>query len=299
MILRGVVGALALVASIAPGATAVTPIGFQGIGSCPGVQLHNVSINAPGNLTAHVIVRGEVCLPDRSYPFEIDEWTPEPLPLVVPGVPTGNVALRDSDGDGVPVASVERGTLVVHGDGTFEFRDVREEPLGVVDPDDDDPDNPLPSNPPGARVSARAGCERDAVCVTATVRGTPVDRDVDQHVSVAIVTDAIYGESRLRPLEIQRDVVVVNDAPEEASTRPRSGSRPQQGYSVGAATVRAPCPGPGSAASPEIDLKGLVNQHVMSYSRNELPPVAVVRCAITALWGGVAVPVPPVEAPPR
>ncbi len=268
--------------------------------ACPRVAVEDPRVDERPDGGARVTAEIVACTPDgmeRRVP--IDQSVPGPFPISIPDAPTGNVPAEDADGDGVPVVYVERGTFTIRGDGSFGYSDVRREPTGLLDPDDADPSNPGAPAPPSATVLLRAGCERDAICADASIRGTPVDRDESRRASLVPATDAAYGATGLRPVEIAPDAVIVHGAPPPggATTPPVSQGIPAQRVAVGSAEVRTPCPGVATGTTPTVALTGVLNRHVISYPVRELPPIANVRCLVTGFLGDTVVPVPPVAVP--
>ncbi len=294
---------LALLVAISPAVLALDPAGVDGVDSCPGVSIREIRLTFFQNGSVAVEIGLRVCVrKGQEYPVEFATTTPALVPLVVPGVPTGTVITRDADGDGVPVISIERADLVIYDDGSHEFRNSREEPTGLADPDDADPDNPLRPTPPSGHATARAGCEPDAVCVAAQTDDTPADQDLDEHASAGVATNAVHATTGLRPVSIQEDAVVVSGSPvpERTATEPVTKGIPAQSVRLGSAVVNTPCPALGSVVTPTLELTGVVTRRVNSFERQELPAMRDARCLATGLLTGAVVPVAPVavEAPP-
>ncbi len=293
-----VVAAACLVLA-APGAAARSDETVFVTGACPSVDVDFVHVIVEGDGRSHVEAVGEVCTTDgERHPVAVNESTPPAIPIVLIGIPSGILVPRDGDGDNVPTIAIERYTIIVHGDGRIEERDFYEVPTGLVDPDDADPDNPIPRVDPSGGASVRVGCERDAVCVSARLRGTPVDRDVAERASVAPFTDALDEAVGHRPASLSEDAIVLDAPamPDRAATSPTGVEASGERAAVGAAGARVDCPGPATVTTPPSSAEGSINRHVGSSVVTEPTLSSVARCAVTSLVRDVRVPVGPTSA---
>ncbi len=282
-----------------PTAGAAPTLASFGLDSCPGVTFRYVQVSVFGN--GQVRIRGfiEACASDNERtPVAVNETTPALVPLELRRIPSGIIVPRDADRDGVPTLAVERVTVIVHEDGRIEERDFVEEPTGLVDPDDGDPSNPMSPIDPHARASAGVGCERDAVCIAATLRGTPADRDVDARANAGPATDAVHGATGMRPVELTPNALAVRSSvpPVDAITPPMSSGVPEERVAVGSATARAACPSPAAVITPASGIEGIADRHVGSSELRELSLAATLRCVLLSLVANRVVPVGPVGA---
>ncbi len=282
---------VALAAVFAPTSLATGPF-VIGPDSCPGLTVPYVRIESASNGSAHVEIPAVICDPVFGRRDAVIDVTTSSLFPVVADVPTGRVLERDADGDGVPTLFIESYQLMVYGNLHVERGPPHLVPLGLPDPDDGDPANPLE---PSAAISVSAGCERDALCADASTAG-PADYDVHPRVLIAPLTDAANGTTGQRPAEIRRDVVFVHGVapPSHVESAPSSAGHYAQRVHVGTTVIDLQCAGPGYVVTPAVDLEGILHEpHVLSYRVPELPPVAHARCLVLG-FASLAVPIAPV-----